>query len=409
MPLERLIKFFASLRLTIVLLALGMVLIFAGTLAQEPLGLYAVQARFFRSFFVDASAFGAALHKFADMIAQGFGNSLTPINSQKVLAAPRIPAFPGGYLIGGLLLLNLLTAHFTRFKWTWKKTGIWMAHTGLILLLVGQLTTDMLSIESAMHLREGEVKNYSESPRIAELAVMDVTDPDTDKVVAIPQGLLARGGEIKDAELPFTVRVKSFFPNSSVTKRAADSTEPAAATQSVGARAIVKPLPRVTSMEDSDAPSAVVELVTPTGSLGTWLASVYIDRPQVFSWNNRNYQLVLRPERHYQPFSIQLLNFTHDTYKGTDVPKNFASRILLQRPETGEKREVLIYMNNPLRYAGQTFYQASYDADDHGSVFQVVRNPGWLTPYFSCILVALGLIVQFMIHLVGFIIKSVAS
>ena len=211
MPLDRVIKFFSSLRLTIVLLALGMILIFAGTLAQEPLGLYAVQQRFFRSFFVDASAFGAALHKFADMILQGFGSSLAPINSQQVLAAPRIPAFPGGYLIGGVLLLNLITAHLMRFKFTWRKTGIWMVHVGLILLLVGQLATDMLSAESAMHLREGETKNYSESQRIAELAVMDVTDPETDKVVAIPQGLLAHGGDISDSELPFTVRVKSFF------------------------------------------------------------------------------------------------------------------------------------------------------------------------------------------------------
>lgn len=409
MPLERLIKFFASLRLTIVLLALGMVLIFAGTLAQEPLGLYAVQQRFFQSFFVDASAFGAALHKFADMIAQGFGSSLAPIDSHKVLAARRIPAFPGGYLIGGVLLLNLLTAHFTRFKWTWRKTGIWMAHTGLILLLVGQLATDMLSVESAMHVREGETKNYSESQRTTELAMIDVTDPDTDKVVAIPQGLLAAGGEIRNPELPFTIRVKSFYPNSEVSRREPNATEPAAATQNIGAQATVKALPRVTRMEDVDAPSAVVEIVTPSGSLGTWLASVYIDRPQVFTWNNRTWQFVLRQARHYHPFSIELLKFTHDTYKGTDVPKNFSSRILLQRPETGEKREVLIYMNNPLRYAGQTFYQASYDPDDRGSVFQVVRNPGWLTPYFSCALVALGLIVQFMIHLVGFITKGVGS
>jgi hypothetical protein len=36
------------------------------------------------------------------------------------------------------------------------------------------------------------------------------------------------------------------------------------------------------------------------------------------------------------------------------------------------------------------------------STFQVVRNPSWLTPYLSCILVALGLIVQFMSHLIGF-------
>jgi len=34
---------------------------------------------------------------------------------------------------------------------------------------------------------------------------------------------------------------------------------------------------------------------------------------------------------------------------------------------------------------------------------QVVRNPAWLTPYAGCLIVAVGLVVQFMIHLVGFV------
>ena len=60
-------------------------------------------------------------------------------------------------------------------------------------------------------------------------------------------------------------------------------------------------------------------------------------------------------------------------------------------------------MNNPLRYAGETFYQASFDPDDHGSVLEVVHNPSWLTPYFSCVLVAVGLVIQFLSHLVPFL------
>ena len=173
-------------------------------------------------------------------------------------------------------------------------------------------------------------------------------------------------------------------------------------TQDIGARATVRGLPRVTEMDRRDVPSAVVELTTPRGSLGTWLVSEFVDRPQSFTLGDRVYELALRPRRYYTPFSVQLLKFRHDVYPGTDIPKNFSSRVLLQRPETGEKREVLIYMNNPLRYAGETFYQASFDPDNQGTVLQVVRNPGWLTPYLSCVLVGFGLIVQFVTHLLGF-------
>jgi hypothetical protein len=114
-------------------------------------------------------------------------------------------------------------------------------------------------------------------------------------------------------------------------------------------------------------------------------------------------------ERFYKPFTVHLLEFKHDKYPGTDIPKNFSSRVRLQRPATGEDREVLIYMNNPLRYAGETYYQASFDPDDHGTVLQVVHNPSWLTPYFSCVLVGIGLMTQFSSHLIDFAGKRKAS
>ena len=43
---------------------------------------------------------------------------------------------------------------------------------------------------------------------------MDVTDPDKDKVVVIPESLLAKGGEIRTPDLPFALRVEKYLPNS---------------------------------------------------------------------------------------------------------------------------------------------------------------------------------------------------
>jgi hypothetical protein len=281
-----------------------------------------------------------------------------------------------------------------------------MVHVGLILLLLGQLLTDMLARESMLHLREGDAKNYSESSRYCELAVIDATDSDSDKVVAIPQRLLASHKEIRHPDLPFVLRVREFFANSTLDNRPANATEPPPANQGIGPGVVVKGLPRVTDMDHRDVPSAVLELLTPQGaSLGTWLVSEFIEQPQSFTLNGRNYQLGMRLQRFYKPFTIRLLEFKHDIYPGTDIPKNFSSRVQVQRPDTGENREVLIYMNNPLRYAGETFYQADWDRDDHGSILQVVHNPSWLTPYFSCILVGLGLVVQFVTHLFGFTFK----
>ena len=373
--LDRLIKVFTSLRLTVVCLALALLLVFFGTLAQVDLGLYKAQNEFFRSFLIYWGPKGASW---------------------------KVPVFPGGYLIGGVLLINLIASQCRRFVFTASKIGLWMVHVGLILLLLGQLLTDLLSRESTLHLRDGEARNYSETEREAELAVTDVTDPTTDKVAAVTQELLASQKEIRPGDLPFTIRVKQFFANSVVENRADGASQPPAATQGVGPRATVKALPRVTEMDKRDVPSAVVEIVTPQGSRGTWLVSEYVEEPQSFTLDQRTYKLALRPRRHYKPYSIQLLKFQHDVYPGTDIPKNFSSRVSLQRPDTGEKREVLIYMNNPLRYAGETYYQSGFDPDNRGTILQVVHNPSWLTPYLSCVLVGAGLVAQFATHLVAF-------
>jgi hypothetical protein len=379
--LNQVYKFITSLKLTVVLLALGLVLVFWGTLGQVDLGLYRAQSVFFRSFFI--------YEKFPGL---NF----------------RIP-FPGGYAIGWLLLINLFAAHFRYYQPGQKKYGIVMVHLGVVLLLLGQLLTDVLSTESLLHLRNGETKNYSEASSHYELAVIDTTEPTTDKVVAIPAHRLAQGGEIHHPALPFTVRVNTFHPNSSLTEKPAAGYTEITTTAGFGAGIWWRGLPHETSMDKRDMPSGIIELLTPQGSLGTFLISIYLTRPQEFTANGRRYQLTLRGQRFYKPFTLHLIEFKHDKYPGTDIPKNFSSRVRLQRAETREDREVLIYMNNPLRYAGDTYYQASFDPDNQGTVLQVVHNPSWLTPYFACVIVGLGMIVQFLTHLAGFAAKRKAA
>lgn len=372
--LEALYKFFTSIRLTVVLLALGLVLVFWGTLAQVNLGLYKAQNDFFRSLVVYWQPAGGGA---------------------------RIPVFPGGYLVGGLLLINLFAAHLRYYRPGWRKFGVALIHLGVVMLLVGQLLTDLMSTESSMHIRNGGTKNYSEADRTFELALVDTSDKDTDKVVAISFGRLRKGGDITHPELPLTVKLKQLFANSALSEEATNGFTRIGTTAGIGSDLFWRELPHQTEMNRQDMPSAIVELVTPTGSLGTFLVSSYLNRPQSFNCDGKLYTMALRPERLYKPFSLQLIEFRHDKYPGTDIPKNFSSRVRVLHPEAGEDREVVIFMNNPLRYGGETFYQASFDPDNQGTVLQVVRNPGWLTPYLACILVAAGMIWQFTAHLLG--------
>lgn len=365
--------FFVSLKLTVVLIAFSMLLVFAATLDQVNLGIWAVQEKYFRSFIVYTQAGPAT-----------------------------VPIFPGGYVIGGLLLINLVAAHIYRFTFGWRKVGVLLTHFGLILLLIGELLSGLWQEDSHLRLNEGETKNYIESYRHNELVFVDTTDAQFDDVVGIPEELLARKVAIQHPKLPFRVVPKTYYPNSVLQARPANG--PAAqATAGFGERILAAPQPITYRPNEVNMPTALFELIGPAGSLGTYLASPQIVMPQEFTHEGRKWKLTFRTKREYQPFSLTLVKFSHDRYPGTEIPKNFSSRVKIKSPDGRDDREALIFMNNPLRYAGLTFYQAGFENNDRTTILQVVRNPSWLLPYIACGLMTVGLLAQFGIHLAGFV------
>ena len=63
-------------------------------------------------------------------------------------------------------------------------------------------------------------------------------------------------------------------------------------------------------------------------------------------------------------------------------------------------------MNNPLRYGGETFYQSGLQQLRPGvdmTVLQVVTNDGWMIPYVSCMIVAVGMLAHFLMGLIRFL------
>ena len=105
-----------------------------------------------------------------------------------------------------------------------------------------------------------------------------------------------------------------------------------------------------------------------------------------------------------------MVDFRHDKFQGTEKARNFSSDVIVRERISGAERKVHIKMNHPLRYSGKTFFQASFDPEnDKATVLQVVRNPGWVTPYISCAMVGAGMLIQFLTHLIGFTRKRKAK
>lgn len=384
------LRFFSSLRLTVWLLAASVLLVFLGTLEQVHLGILEAQRKYFES-----------------VIALWPYPREWPLGEW--LQVVHLPV-PGGYLLGPLLLVNLAAAHFRYFRPSWKLGGIVLIHLGVALLLLGQLATNLLQEESFVWIDEGGSKNYLTSFHEDEFVLVDRSAPATDRVISVPVELLEKGAVLDLPGTDLRLTVREFYRNALISRH---GTGPGAGPTPIASHGwapmlglVVQETAPTFRQDDRNATTAIVELAGPDGPLGTWLVSTVFEGqlpPQTFEREGRAYQIDLRPRRTYLPYTLELLDFTHDKWPGTEIPRNYASTVRLRGAPDGEDRQTVISMNRPLRHGGLAFYQASFARQDTSSMLQVVRNPGWLMPYFACSLVTLGLLWQFGYALVAFL------
>ncbi|OFZ10952.1 MAG: hypothetical protein A2Z20_08885 [Bdellovibrionales bacterium RBG_16_40_8] len=93
-------------------------------------------------------------------------------------------------------------------------------------------------------------------------------------------------------------------------------------------------------------------------------------------------------------FDMSLKQFTVGRYQGTNRAMSYES--IVNVSGLGERH---ISMNEPLKYRGYTFYQASFQENDQGeattSILSVNKDPGRPVKYFGFFFVVLGTIFMF--------------
>lgn len=455
--LVKLLTPIASLKLTVVVLGLLTLLIFFSTLAQTTRGIGWVIREYYESWYVwvPVSIFGPPT---AEPAPWGF-------------------LFPGGATLGTLILVNLLAAHTLRFKlrasggrlvWglvvtlagaaliVWfhisgvtqdltaatslfgtlaiglvvyapavtamvllfaKRAGIVMIHLSLILLIAGEMVTRNASLETMMPIYEGETINWSQKMDEAELVVIDPSDPQRDRVIAIREATLvnaeATGRPIQHPGLPFDVQVERFLRNTGFREVPAGMPVPDDLL-GLAREYIPQRLPEATGVgqQTLNSPGILLRLSRDGKPLGrvvasavtTWMGDHHKTIRQDIEVDGKTWQIDMRYRRYYKPYAVELVDFKHDLYPGTNVPKNFSSQVVLHDPTSDSPTsDHLIWMNHPMRYDGATFFQAQFIQDDRGTVLQVVRNPASPIPYIACTLGGLGLLLHFSLSLQKFL------
>ncbi len=293
-----------------------------------------------------------------------------------------------------------------------------LIHLAVGLLMVGQFVFGDRQIEERMTILEGRETSVACRTDEVELAVIDTTDPATDRVTAIAGRLLkarAGGESISLDELPFEIRVVEFFPNSAVVAVGPVAPNPATTGLGTSWLASGRP-PEGGASSRANVASGYVQLREKgTGrKLGTYLVSQFLnDQGQIFagaeedvcdsvSAAGRDWRLQLRFRREYNPYSVRLDDVRRINYSASDTPRDYSSYVTFTDSATGVTQQGRIWMNNPVRYRGETFYQSTYSEVDVGggrtgemTGLQVVENAGWLVPYVACVLAFWGMLVHF--------------
>jgi ABC-type transport system involved in cytochrome c biogenesis permease subunit len=292
-----------------------------------------------------------------------------------------------------------------------------LIHVAVGLLMLGQFAFGDRQIEERMALVEGQRTNVAFRTDETELAVVD-TSGEQDRVTAISGRLLAAraGGEPISVEgLPFTIQVVEMFPNSDVVRVGPVAPNPA--TTGLGTRwlATRRP-PEGGASSKSNIASAYVHLVAKEGGrdLGTFLVSQFLnDQAQLFMGNSgdecdtvesagKPWRLQFRYRREYKPYTVALDDVQRIDYSASNTPRDYSSYVTFSDTASKAEQKGRIWMNNPVRYKGETFYQSQYSQVDLGdgrvgemTGLQVVENAGWLIPYVACVLAFWGMLVHF--------------
>jgi len=455
---RRILQFMGSIRFSVVLLTLAVMLIFVGTLAQKHVTIVDAVDYYFHALFVAIPYSVFTLSKATGVLGE----------IQFIL--------PGGFLLAGLLLVNLVTAQIQAYRLTsspkqrmiggvvlaiglllllaaiWfglvnddipsaylasykrvlfrlvisfgvsfvlllgsvflfkRKAGLVILHFGIVLLIVSEFITAFYSEEGRMVIYENERQYTVDQRGHYELVVQDMSVPNTvDQSVTVSDSEFSNDGWLKLPTLPFELQVVDYFEDGVLGRR---TKNPHPAAQGVLRSMVIKPK----EFHKSELKTPIIQIILRNSTGEEFYSAIvrfkdYLKGiPVRFFYDGKYYDLYLRYQKSYlfsrgskTPFCLVLIDFRSDKYMGTENVRSYSSLVRLIDSDKGVNRQVLISMNTPLRYAGRTFYQSSFTPGGSGTILSVMKNPGWTIPYLSGMLLSIGLLFHFCFLLSQFI------
>ncbi len=334
-----------------------MLLLVIGTVAQRSMGLWPALDMFFGSFVIWA----------------GF-----------------IP-LPGAYILLGILSINLALKFLLQSQWKWQKSGIILSHMGALILMFGGLVTAIDADEHYMLIAENTETLYAYSYVERDFTIYE----DKQLILNLPYDKIKKWDF---SALPFEVKIKSWCDHCNILKRfEAKNYNESETYQGMAMHMTLQSAPKEPQPENNL--TGFEFEINNSGAEGHYIAFDGMPKPIEFTHDDKNYALMFGKSQIRLPFTIFLKKFTKDNYEGTQMARGYSSDIMIKDGDL--EWPTRIEMNKPMRYKGYTFFQSSFENDEKGSIsiLAVVKNKGWLLPYFGTFIISIGLLLHLIINI----------
>lgn len=335
------------------------ILLIIGTVSQRWIGLYEAHHTYFSSF---------------------------------VIWAGPVP-LPGGYIILGLLALNLTAKFLFKSEWSWRKSGIILAHLGTLILLIGGLITSIMAEERYMVIPEGGNTPFIYHYTKRNLMIFEGEGDTEREIMRMPYSKI---DQWNTGDLPFKIDLKFACDNCQIIKR--EDSDDHKEDELYGGMAQFMALTQKPREKEPEANLTGFEFnITGSDQDGNYLAFDGMPKAIEITSNDKNYAIIFGKDQSVLPFSITLKDFVKDDYEATSMARGYHSDIVINDGDL--EWETRIEMNKPLRYKGYTFFQSSFDQSENGelTILSVVKNSGWLFPYIGTIILGVGLLLHIII------------
>lgn len=336
-PFKKGLDLLISPHLLFYILPYMMALLIAGTIAQKYVGLFTATKTFFSSF---------------------------------ILWVGPLP-LPGGALALSLLFINLTAYFILKSQWTRAGIGSTLTHLGVIVLLSGGMVTLINKQEGFIILRHGQQAEAFYDYHTRYFTVQK----DGKTIWQTTTDHLKPGQLLTLPNMPFKIHIDAVYQNSFLDKDGV--------------------LQEMMAKKEEETNQVGLRFTLGGAKPVKMTTTEFLQQQPHLKTSQGTYRFILKRASHNLPFALQLKELNQDLYPGTDTAKSYASHFtVVEKDHTWPAH---VSMNDPLRYKGYTFYQASVLTLPNGeqaSVLNTVKDIGWLFPYLATTLVCIGLFVN---------------